>query len=522
MQKPSVLAMYLPQFHRIKENDMWWGEGYTEWTAVKAATPLFQGHRQPRMPLHGKYYDLMDKRTMQWQAELARQYSIDGFCFYHYWFKDGRKILEKPAENLLKWQDVDMPFCFCWDSSTWARTWTKIGNSWADKFEEKQEGEKEDDGVLLRQDFGTEFAWRAHFEYLLPFFQDERYIKVDGRPVFIFYNPLEIGCFEHMVLFWKELSRSSGIQEIYIITMHVPYAAADATIIPMSFHPYTLGYDASRGRYAIDGTSVCGYSYDAIWEDYLSYKASDAMPTMWKCTVAYDDTPRRGLNGRIYVGSSPEKFKRYYAKLLEKSIKGNAPFLFIDAWNEWAEGKYLEPDGDDGFSFLEAVKDVMHMDETQLAVFNNSFDVADSEEQYIQSLQREACGYQKFYAVFMAWTQLKARGGSIAYYLMDLGYRSAAIYGFGVHGHILCDELRQGGIEILYVIDQAKGGMKANLPVYNLEDNLPVCDVVIVSLINDFFDVFPLLSKKLNCPVLSLYETVKGAADAGCQQMKHK
>ena len=123
-----ALAMYLPQFHRVPENDAWWGEGFTEWTAVKKAVPLFEGHEQPRTPLNSNYYDLMDKGTMEWQADLAKKYGIDGFCFYHYWFRDGRRILEKPAENLLQWKDIDMPFCFCWDPVSWARTWTKLGN----------------------------------------------------------------------------------------------------------------------------------------------------------------------------------------------------------------------------------------------------------------------------------------------------------------------------------------------------------------------------------------------------------
>ena len=114
MPEMKVIAMYLPQFHRLRENDEWWGEGFTEWTAVKAAEPLFEGHDQPRVPLNENYYDLLDKKTMEWQSELMKKYSVYGMCFYHYWFKDGRRILEKPAENLLNWNNVDMPFCFSW------------------------------------------------------------------------------------------------------------------------------------------------------------------------------------------------------------------------------------------------------------------------------------------------------------------------------------------------------------------------------------------------------------------------
>lgn len=121
-----VIAMYLPQFHRVKENDIWWGEGFTEWTSVRSAERLFPGHEQPHVPLHGNYYDLLQPETMRWQAELMKRFGVDGMCFYHYYFKDGRKILEKPAENLLQWKDIDMPFCFSWANESWVRSWSRL------------------------------------------------------------------------------------------------------------------------------------------------------------------------------------------------------------------------------------------------------------------------------------------------------------------------------------------------------------------------------------------------------------
>ena len=133
MKDVKVVAMYLPQFHRTDENDKWWGEGFTDWVAVKEAEPVFEGHIQPRVPLNENYYNLMDREVMQWQAELAKKYNVYGFCFYHYWFKKGQKLLEKPAENLLNWKDIDMKFCFSWANVTWARTWSKITskNEWS-------------------------------------------------------------------------------------------------------------------------------------------------------------------------------------------------------------------------------------------------------------------------------------------------------------------------------------------------------------------------------------------------------
>ena len=208
MKKIKVLAMYLPQFHRVKENDEWWGEGFTDWTAVKSGVPLYEEHDQPKKPLNGNYYDLLEKSTMQQQSKWMQEYKVDGLCFYHYYFKDGRKILEKPAENLLKWKDINMPYCFCWANESWARTWSNIGNknTWSAKLEKKEISDVNGRGVLLEQKYGREDDWRKHFEYLLPFFRDERYIKIEGLPIFLIYKPSEIYCLNQMLDYWRKLA----------------------------------------------------------------------------------------------------------------------------------------------------------------------------------------------------------------------------------------------------------------------------------------------------------------------------
>lgn len=178
---PKTIAIYLPQFHEVEENNRWWGQGFTDWVTVKNALSLFQGHRQPRVPLDQNYYDLLQHDTMKHQAEMAAKYKVSGFCFYHYWFKDGRRILEKPAENLLRWTDIDMPFCFSWANQTWARTWTNVSNSnaWIDvDFENRESG----DDILLRQSYGGKKDWKEHFEYLLPFSETAGiYITMENR-----------------------------------------------------------------------------------------------------------------------------------------------------------------------------------------------------------------------------------------------------------------------------------------------------------------------------------------------------
>ena len=163
----KIIALYLPQFHEIPENNEWWGKGFTEWTNVKTAKPSFKGQYQPRIPLNNNYYNLTDVRAQEWQAKLAKEYGIYGFCYYHYWF-EGKMLLEKPAEIMLKNLSVDMPFCFCWANHTWLRAWADKSNR-----------------TLIKQTYGTEEDWINHFNYLLPFFKDERYIKEDGKPIMV-------------------------------------------------------------------------------------------------------------------------------------------------------------------------------------------------------------------------------------------------------------------------------------------------------------------------------------------------
>ena len=179
----KILALYLPQFHSIPENDKWWGNGYTEWTAVKNAKPLFANHYQPRIPLDNNYYDLSNNsgKTWFWQAELARKFGIYGFCIYHYWF-EGKQLLERPMEILRDHKEMDINYCICWANETWSRNWYAQERT-----------------VLLEQRYGDESAWIKHFEYLNTFFRDKRYIKIDNKPVINIYHSQEITCLKEML-----------------------------------------------------------------------------------------------------------------------------------------------------------------------------------------------------------------------------------------------------------------------------------------------------------------------------------
>lgn len=183
----KIIAFYLPQFHEIPENNEWWGEGFTEWVNVKKAKPLFEGHNQPRVPLDDKYYDLLDDEVKIWQAKIAKENGIYGFCYYHYWF-NGRKVLERPMEQMLRNNEVDIPFCVCWANEPWTKAW--IGRN----------------EIILPQFYGEKKEWKEHFDYLLPFFQDKRYIKENGKPLMVIYRAEVITNLNEMLDYWSELA----------------------------------------------------------------------------------------------------------------------------------------------------------------------------------------------------------------------------------------------------------------------------------------------------------------------------
>ena len=192
-----TIALYLPQFHEIPENNEWWGHGFTEWVNVKKAVPLFEGHQQPRIPLDNNYYDLSDVNVMRWQTELAKKYGIYGFCFYHYWF-NGKKLLEKPVDNYLEAKDIDFPFCICWANEHWTNKWAT-----------------ENDRVLIEQKYGGREQWKEHFDYLLPFFKDSRYIYQDGKPLFVLYRPELVTRRREMLEYWNQLALENGKTSTY-------------------------------------------------------------------------------------------------------------------------------------------------------------------------------------------------------------------------------------------------------------------------------------------------------------------
>lgn len=363
----KTIAFYLPQFHEVEENSKWWGEGYTEWVSVREAKPLYPGHYQPEEPLHDYYYDLTDPETLVWQAELARENGVYGFCFYHYWFSR-KLILEKPAELLLKHKEIDIHFCFSWANETWKRTWSRDeGNSWNALHDEGML--KKTQSVLLKQEYGDREEWYDHFMYLLPFFEDKRYIKVDNKPMLLLYKPRDIKCLNTMMKLWDQLAVEHGYDGLYIIAtndcdIQNPYIEANAVFEPayMIRHPgkkESMADDYIHKKRETGKKIPLVYSYRHAWKKILNRELSGTRKTFLGGFVNFDKTPREGKNALLYIGASPRRFKKYFKQLVQKGIGQNLEFVFLNAWNEWGEGAHLEPDKKHGMKYLNAVKEVM-------------------------------------------------------------------------------------------------------------------------------------------------------------------
>ena len=362
----DIIAFYLPQFHEIPENNEWWGKGFTEWTSMKAAQPLFPGHRQPQVPYNNRYYDLLDKETMKWQSKISQRAGITGFCFYHYWFK-GKKLLEKPVENYLEWKDISQRFCLSWANESWIRTWSNVeGNDWNEVIDKKRA--VSGSTVLMKQDYGFEQDWKEHFCYLLPYFQDERYIRVDDKPVFLIYKADKIPCLHAMLKYWDGLAKEHGLKGIHVVATNTLNNKSTYVSASVMYEPaYTFQYDMpkcyeKRNEFfnLLKKHNVLipkWYSYDRIWKRILKRTIKNSQNIYRGAFVDFDDTPRRGKNGTLFLGVTPQKFSCYMKQFIEKNKKERKQLIFITAWNEWAEGAYLEPDKRNGYAYLRAIKE---------------------------------------------------------------------------------------------------------------------------------------------------------------------
>lgn len=360
----KILCFYLPQFHETEDNNKWWEKGYTDWVAARRAVPRFKGHRQPRIPKDGRYYDLSEEgaETWKWQAELARDYGIYGFCIYHYWF-NGIKQLEKPMEILLRHKEIDIRYTMCWANEAWERNWYGLKNE-----------------VLIPQEYGAEKEWEEHFYYMLPFFRDDRYIKVDGKPMFHIYHAHQIGCMDQMKSFWDNLARQNGFEGIYLVVGNTAGYIEEGSETIDAYYNFEPNHAYKRKRNKVYNKlywwkAKLIHRYNKITsknilENQRNMKRIYHLILQEKYHVNkkvylgicpdYDDSPRRLEKGIVYRGASPKLFENALRKLVVKSEKMGNEYIYINAWNEWGEGAYMEPDEEYGYAYLEAVRRIMH------------------------------------------------------------------------------------------------------------------------------------------------------------------
>jgi lipopolysaccharide biosynthesis protein len=353
--KLRPIAIYLPQFHPIPENDQWWGKGFTEWTNVTRATPRFKGHYQPHLPADLGFYDLRVPEVREEQARLAAAYGIEGFCYYHYWFT-GRQVLERPLHEVLALGKPDFPFCLCWANENWTRNWDG------------------DSGTSLLEQTYSEADDLAHIRYLCGVFSDPRYLKIDGKPVFLVYRTESFPDSRKTAAVWRQEARKQGFPDLYLIRVENFTPGID---------PAGIGFDAAMGfqpdwrrlpprklptrreEWFAPAEAKAWkrdriYSYEAMVRNVSKqppppYKSFPCVFPMW------DNSARRKTDAHVFYGSTPELYGRWLRETVRK-FKPYSPgenLVFINAWNEWAEGNHLEPDQQWGNRYLEATREAL-------------------------------------------------------------------------------------------------------------------------------------------------------------------
>lgn len=370
----KVIPVYLPQFHTIPENDKWWGEGFTEWVNVKGAQPLFEGHNQPRVPLNDNYYDLSELETLKWQCKLAKDYGIYGFCMYHYWM-NGTLLLHKPMEMLLAHPEIDINYCISWANHDWTDGWKASDRA---------------PRTLIAHDFDDEQDWVDHFNYMLPFFKDPRYMTEDNKPYMVVYVPNIIRKLNKMLDMWTQMAIDAGFDGLtyiyqsaasmfddtwdrskftYGVEMNPQYVNLALNKGVEKISPRLIKYSrlikkmlGIKRSLVLDTNkpkSVRVEDYDECWKNILSLRPGQEgiIPCAF---VDWDNTPRHKDRGYVFTESTPDKFKGYLKQLIyntQEYYKSDKIFMF--AWNEWAEGGYLEPDKKYGMGYLEAIKEAI-------------------------------------------------------------------------------------------------------------------------------------------------------------------
>jgi lipopolysaccharide biosynthesis protein len=346
-----AIAFYLPQYHPIPENDSWWGKGFTEWTKVVDARPLFHGHHQPQLPGALGFYDLRLPEVRAAQAQLAAEHGIHGFCYYHYWF-NGKRLLERPFNEVLASGQPEFPFCLCWANENWTRRW---------------DGQNRE--VLMAQSYSAE-GDRAMIRELMPAFKDPRYIRVRNMPLFLVYRAGELPDPRATARIWREEAVAAGLPGLYLCRVESMVEAV------LQQDPAQIGFDAAcefpphgvrvtKANIAVPGLDpdFSGYIYDyaEVARDFAA-RPLPAYRRFRGVMPSWDNTARTGRRAYLAVNSSPETYRVWLETVVNRTradVQGDERLVFINAWNEWGEGCHLEPDRRHGLSWLEATRAAM-------------------------------------------------------------------------------------------------------------------------------------------------------------------
>jgi hypothetical protein len=354
-----VIALYLPQYHPIPENDQWWGKGFTEWTNVGKAKPLFKNHYQPRVPKDLGYYDLRVPETRKAQADMAREYGVEGFCYWHYWFGNGKRLIERPFNEVVNSGEPDFPFCLAWANESWKGFDHGLKNR----------------NMLIEQLYPGEEDYTNHFYELLPAFKDKRYIQVQGKPLFMIYKPLASEEIKTFIKVWRKLAKENGLEDFYFIGHSNNSTVSVEDVLKNgvdAVNTVRLDYYQIKERGQFERlvqnlrkqflSTAQRYSYKKVSKSFVAPEI-DTKDNVYPSIVSgWDHTPRSHKEGLVLTDFTPENFDTHVQDVLK--IVENKPdehkIVFIKSWNEWAEGNYMEPDIKWGLKFLEVLKKNLH------------------------------------------------------------------------------------------------------------------------------------------------------------------
>lgn len=354
-EEPMIIAYYLPQFHPFKENDEWWGKGFTEWTNVGKAKPLFHGHYQPKVPADLGYYDLRLPEVRQQQVDLAKEAGVYGFCYWHYWFGNGRQLMNEIIDEVVETGKPDFPFCLGWANETWkAKQWNKDGSG---------------DKILIEQCYGGEEDYRQHFEYALKIFKDDRYIKLDNRPVFLIYQPQLIPDLNLFISLWNRWAKEEGFCGIYFIArMKQAEEFNKSKWLDMGVDAVTTErtygfemnewYPTRMFKRAI--RKIFGWPIVKPYKKAMQYfvKDSDVDEDFIPCLIPnWDHSPRSKRKANILTNCDPEYFRKHVDRVFSVISKKKNKMVFLKSWNEWAEGNYMEPDLKYGKGYIRVLRE---------------------------------------------------------------------------------------------------------------------------------------------------------------------